>query len=94
VAGAPWDAGFVPAAALVIARGVPVAAFAEAADGGTFWGIVGARAEDARCGVHANRRDVDGTGARWTLGAARDAGSDGVYRVGATTASMPAQRVM
>ncbi len=82
VRGAPWDADLVPAAAHVAARGLPLATFDVAANGGTFWATM------EHTGVHDNCVDDDGE--PWTFGPPRDDTHDGVYRVGPTTASPPA----
>jgi hypothetical protein len=87
--GAWWDPDFVPAAAQLVARGLPIKSFDVAASGGTHWGIVG-DIDSPRCGVH--EIGVAAPGEPWTLGPSHDDAFDGVYFVGMTTASLPVRR--
>lgn len=87
--GTPWDPELVPTVARLVERGLSVTTFDVSANGGTFWACMSkGPGEPQECGEHPNRREP---GEPWTLGPARDASHDGVYRVGATVASKPAR---
>ena len=87
--GTPWNPDLVPMVAHLVAHGLAVTTFDVAANGGTFWGCISdGPGEPQQCGEHENSRGESGE--PWTLGPPRDPSHDGVYRVGATTASRPA----
>lgn len=87
--GSSWDPDYVPLVAHLVDRGLPVTTFDVSANGGTFWGCVGRERDEPDCGEHPNQQREPGE--PWTLGPARDASHDGIYRVGPTHASPPAR---
>jgi len=89
IKGSLWDPDLVPTVARLVERGLPVTSFDVSSNGGAFWACMfDGPDKPQRCGEHPNRQEP---GESWTLGPARDALHDGIYRVGATKASMPAR---
>jgi len=89
IKGTPWDPEAVPMIAHLVARGLHVATFDVSSQGGTYWACLSdGPGQPQRCGEQKAGRGEPGE--PWTLGPARDASHDGVYRIGKMTASPPA----
>lgn len=88
--GTPWNAELVPMVAQLVARGLAITTFDVSWNGGTYWACVSTKPnEPPQCGSHEISRHEPGD--PWTLGPARDASHDGVYRIGRATAAPPAR---
>lgn len=87
----PWR-DQVPLVAHLVAEKLPVKTYDVAARGGTIWACIRRADQPGQepvCGEHP-MNDHGDAGPVWSLGPPRDDSHDGVYRVGATTASPPA----
>jgi hypothetical protein len=87
--GTPWNPELVPMVAQLVAHGLAITTYDVSVNGGTFWACIATSPTGPQqCGTQeAHQRDP---GDPWSLGPARDASHDGVYRIGAATAAAPA----
>jgi hypothetical protein len=87
--GTPWNADLVPMVAQLVARGLAITTYDVSWNGGAFWACIATSPTAPQdCGPHESHQHEPGE--PWTLGPARDASHDGVYRIGAATAAAPA----
>jgi hypothetical protein len=89
IKGTPWNPELVPMVAQLVARGLAITTYDVANNGGAFWVCIATSpTAPQQCGARPSGQHDPGE--VWSLGPARDASHDGVYRIGAATAAAPA----